>query len=117
MSDTITYSDLEKAAIISLLLEMANVDDDIAVEELNEINLINDELNITYEIFNHGKATDINYAIKRVSIMPEKKKLEVGSYLTRIIDADKIVKDVEIKLLNEICHRTGIDIIINKKIK
>ena len=101
----LTYSDNEKAAIVSLLIEMVNVDDTLAPEELNEINLINDELHITQDTFDLGKALDFQYAV------------EVASYLTRIIDSDGIVHPVELQLLNRICKQTGLDIILLRKNK
>ncbi|MBQ0120863.1 MAG: TerB family tellurite resistance protein, partial [Bacteroidales bacterium] len=105
------YSDNEKSAIVSLLIEMINVDNVISLKEMDEINVINRDLNITEEVFLLGKALDFNYSVELVKHMSDEKKLEVAKYITRIIDADGVVKDVEIQLLNDICHRTGLDII------
>lgn len=107
------YTDNEKAAIVSLLIEMINVDNIISPSEISEINVINHDLHITEEVFLMGKALDINYAIEIVKHMTDEKKIEVGKCITRIIDADGLVKDIEIQLLNDICYRTGLDIILS----
>lgn len=114
MQKSVTYSDREKAAIVSLLIEMVNIDDHVVIEELAEINNINAELNVNQENFEMGKALKLSYAIDVVRQMSQNKKIVVGKFLTRIIDADGMVKSVELKLLNDICHRTGLDIIMNK---
>lgn len=109
-----TYSDKEKAAIVSLLIEMANIDQLVTIEELAEVNDINAELNITQDIFEMGKALELSYAIEVVRQMSQNKKIAVGKFLTRIIDADGKVKSIELNLLNSICHRTGLDIVLKK---
>lgn len=104
------FTDNQKAAIVSLIIEMINADHEIQPDEIIESNVINAELGITEEIFHMGYALDVNYAIEMVRKFPDEDKLLVGSLLVRIIDADKDVKDEEIRLLNRICQQTGIDI-------
>lgn len=113
MEKAFTYSENEKAAIVSLLLEMVNIDGNIDNSEIKECNKINEELNISEETFKMGRALDFNFSLHIVKGMPVKKKIAVSKYLTRIIDANDEVTDTEIKLLNKICEQTGLDIILN----
>lgn len=108
------YTDTQKAAIISLVIEMINIDNVVSIEELTVSNIINNELHISQEIFEMGKALQVEYAIELVKKMTDQQKFEVGKLLTRIIDADGVVKPVEINLLNSICNLTGLDVILSK---
>ena len=108
------YTDTQKAAIISLVIEMINIHNVVSVEELTVSNIINNELHISQEIFEMGKALQVEYAIELVKKMTDQQKFEVGKLLTRIIDADGVVKPVEINLLNSICNLTGLDVILSK---
>ncbi|MBQ7689955.1 MAG: hypothetical protein IJT30_02030 [Muribaculaceae bacterium] len=104
----IEYSNRQKEAIVSLLIEMVNADRKVTLEELHETNVINAELVITDDIFRVGRALGLPYAIEVVREMTDEQKLDVGHILTRIIDVDG-VDDDEINLLNYICVETGID--------
>ena len=104
------FTDTQKAAIVSLIIEMINADHEITLEELRESNIINAELGITEEIFCMGRALDVEYAMAIVRRFSDEEKLQVGMLLVRIIDADDDVADDEIRLLNRICRQTGIDI-------
>ncbi|MBR6284449.1 MAG: TerB family tellurite resistance protein [Muribaculaceae bacterium] len=105
----IEYTTRQKEAIVSLLIEMANADNKVTLEELHESNVINAELGITDEIFRVGRALALPYAIEVLKQMSDEQKIDVGLMLTRIIDADGEVDDVEIDLLNHICTAAGID--------
>lgn len=107
------FTPTQKEAIVSLVIEMINADGMVSLEELYESNVINDELEITQEMFNVGYALDVDYAADVVRRMNDEQKLYVGLLLTRIIDADRAV-DEEFELLNSICQRTGIDIALDK---
>lgn len=109
-----SYTDSQKAAIVSLIIEMINVDNVVSIEELHVSNIINNELHITQDIFEMGKALKVEYAIDVVSKMTDTQKCEVGKLLTRIIDADGEVKSSELKLLSSIAKLTGLDIIISR---
>ncbi|MBQ0070071.1 MAG: TerB family tellurite resistance protein [Bacteroidales bacterium] len=109
-----SYTDIQKASIISLIIEMINIDNVVSVEELTVSNIINNELHISQDIFEMGKALKVEYAIDVVKKMTDQQKFEVGKLLTRIIDADGDVKPVEISLLNSICKLTGLDVILSK---
>ena len=106
------FTDNQKAAIVSLIIEMINADHKIQPDEIIESNIINAELGITEEIFHMGYALDVNYAMEMVRKFSDEDKLLVGCLLVRIIDADDDVKDEEISLFNHICHQTGIDILL-----
>lgn len=108
------YSNNEKAAIVSLLIEMINVDGIIDLEELYVMNVVNGELGITQDIFEAGKAMDCNYAMTVVKHMSDENKMNVAVLLTKVIDADGEDDNREIALLNKICEATGIDTVINR---
>ena len=110
------YTQTQKEAIVSLVIEMINADHLVTLEELKESNLINHELEITDELFTVGYALDTDFAIKIVKEMSDEQKLNVGLLLTRIIDADEAVHD-EFTLFNAICEKTGIDIVIHEREK
>lgn len=112
MKTDLHFTDTQKAAIVSLIIEMVNIDKEIAPEEVHETNIINAELSITEEIFLTGRALDVTYALDIVRRLDDEHKLMVGQLLARIIDADTEVKDDEIALFNYICHATGIDILL-----
>ena len=83
-----TYTTLQKEAIVSLIIEMANADSIVSLEELHTSNVINAELGITDEIFCVGRALSLEYALEVVRQMSNEQKVDVGYMLTRIIDAD-----------------------------
>ena len=114
MSQKIEYTSRQKAAIVSLIIEMVNADNTITLEELHATNTINAELGITDDDFALGRALHLPYALEIVSQMTDEQKLDVGVMLTRIIDADE-VHDNEIALLNHICVCTGIDKILRQR--
>lgn len=107
----ITYTVTQKEAIVSLIIEMVNSNELITIEELHTSNIINHELRITDEMFEVGRALDVEYAIEIVRHMNDEQKLHVGYLLTRIIDADEPGVR-EFRLFNEICRRSGIDVVI-----
>lgn len=109
------YSNNEKAAIVSLLIEMINVNDKIDLEELYVMNVVNGDLGITQDIFEAGKCMDCNYAMTVVKHMSDEKKMNVAVLMTKVIDADGVVDNREIALLNKICEVTGIDSVINRQ--
>ena len=102
MKENIAFTARQKEAIVSLIIEMINVDRKITLEELHTSNVINAELEITDDIFRVGYALDVKYAIQIVSEMSDEQKLN------RIIDADGNVDDNELSLLAHICNATGI---------
>ena len=104
----IEYNNRQKEAIVSLLIEMANADRKVTLEELHTSNVINAKLGITDDIFRVGRALALPYAIEVVRAMTDEQKLDVAVMLTEIIDSDG-VDDAEISLLNYICVETGID--------
>lgn len=111
----IPFSQTQKEAIVSIIIEMINADHVVTIEELRLSNLINNELEISDEIFRVGYALDVEFALSVIKGMSDEQKLEVGYILTRVIDADDAVDD-EFALFNIICEKTGIDIVINRRI-
>lgn len=108
MTESVIFNNRQKEAIVSLIIEMINVDRKITLEELHASNVINAELGITDDIFRVGCALDVKYATSIVREMNDEQKLYTGLLLTRIIDADGDVNDDEIALLTHICNATGI---------
>ena len=106
--DNVTFTARQKEAIVSLIIEMINVDRKITLEELHTSNVINAELEITDDIFRVGRALDVKYAIQIVKEMTDEQKLSTGLLLTRIIDADGDVDNDELALLTHVCNETGI---------
>ena len=111
------YTDIQKAAIVCALVEMVNVDHKVTEDELRETNLINQELNITDEIYELGVVMPVDHALHVIRKMSDDQKIHVAKLLVRIIDSDDEVANSEIVLLNEICNLTGIDILFELRVK
>lgn len=111
------YSDIQKAAIVCALVEMVNVDLKVTEEELRETNIINQELNVTDEIFELGVVMPVDHALRVIRKMNDEQKMNVAKLLVRIIDSDDEVANSEIVLLNEICSLTGIDLLFELRVK
>ena len=82
------FNDVEKQAIVSLIIEMINVDQVITIEEMYASNAINAELGINEEIFKAGMALNFDYAVQVVKKMDTPRKFFVAQQLVRIMDAD-----------------------------
>ncbi len=110
-SDMMTemFNVYEKAAIVSLLIEMANADKKISYEELVVGNDIHIRFNINKDTFETGRALEPQYAIHVIKSMNEEQKRAVAKLLVEVIDADEVIEKRELALLNHICNACGID--------
>lgn len=108
------FTDQEKIAIVSMLIEMANADKHIAYEEMITFNLICRKLNIDNNSFMVAKGLKGEFAIEVLKTMTDDKKLELAQLMVEIIDSDNHADDAEIALLNHACYAIGIDKILNK---
>lgn len=111
------FSEKEKIAIVSLLIEMANADEEVLFEELVAFNYICCRLGVDKEIFNLGRCLKAEYAASMLRSLDDEKKIEVGKMLVEIIDADGVDDDKEIRLLNRLCREIGIDVVLESKSK
>ena len=109
MSRSITFTQSEKAAIMCLVIEMVNVDDEVAYEELLATNVAMRALGVDRETFTMAHALKFEHAIAVVAAMTPRHKIAVGKLLTQIIDADGNVADSELHLLARIARATGLD--------
>jgi len=109
----ITFNDTQKSAIISLLVEMINVDKRVDPAEVGVFNNICGELHVSEDVYNIGLALDSMVALDVMKRMSDIQKIYTARLLTRVIDADALDDDNEIRLLNIICKITGIDVLIN----
>lgn len=111
--EKISFSDTQKQAIVSLLVEMINADECVANGEVTVFNTICAELGITAEIFKVGYALNRDVAINIMKSMSDLQKIYTAKLLTRVIDADAKDDDREIQLLNAICQQTGLNILLD----
>ena len=111
----IDFSDTQKAALVSLLIEMINVDDEVDPRECDVFNTICVEYSIGSEIFALGRSLDCVVALDMMKRMSDAQKITIARLLTRVIDADAKDDDKEIQLFNVICMATGVDILINAR--
>ena len=111
MKEQPMFNEGERAALVSLLLEMVNVDRSVAYEELIVTNHIHSRFAICTDDFNAGRNLDPVHALYVVKNMNDDQKRTVAQLLVEVIDADQIVTDEEINLLNFICDATGLDIL------
>ena len=106
------FTDQEKIAILSLLIEMANADSQIAYEEMITINLICQKLEIDHNSFVVAYDLKCEHAIEVLKNITNDKKLRLAQMMVEIIDSDNDVADAEIALLNHACHEIGIDTLL-----
>ena len=106
------FTDQEKIAIVSLLIEMANADSHISYEEMITFNLICQKLEIDHDSFVVAYDLRCEHAIEVLKNMSNDKKLQLARMMVEIIDSDNNVDDREIALLNHACHEIGIDTLL-----
>ena len=115
MEQKIQFNETQKAALVSLLIEMINIDGVIDPSECAVFNTICVEYAIGEDAFNVGRSLNSMVAIDIMKRMNDVQKITVAHLLTRVIDADACDDDNEIKLFNIICVATGIDVLVNAK--
>jgi len=111
----IEFNETQRAAIVSLLIEMINADKVVDPAECTVFDTICVEYSISEETFSLGRSLDSMVAIEIMKRMSDLQKIAVAQLLTRVIDADANDDDKEIQLFNIICKATGVDILINAK--
>lgn len=111
MKEQPLFNDGERMALVSLMLEMVNVDHSVAYEELIVTNNIHSRYDITTDIFNAGRNLDPVHALYVIKNMNDVQKRTVAQLLVEVIDADEVVTDEEINMLNFICTATGLDLL------
>lgn len=109
----IHFNDNQKAAIVSLLIEMINVDSVVDPSECDEFDTICAEYGIDDETYRLGMALNCMVALDMMRRMSDVQKIAAAQLLTRVIDADAKADDNEIRLLNVICRYTGVDLLID----
>jgi uncharacterized tellurite resistance protein B-like protein len=113
--EKIQFNETQQAALVSLLIEMINVDGVVDPSECAVFNTICVEYCIGDEAYNVGRSLDSLVAIDIMKRMNDLQKLTVAYLLTRVIDADARDDDNEIKLFNIICEATGVDVLVDAK--
>ena len=109
----IQFNDTQKAAMVSLLIEMINADNVVDPSECDVFDTICAEYGIDDDTFNLGRSLNCMVALDIMKRMSDIQKLATAQLLTRVIDADARDDDNEIKLFNIICNVTGVDVLIN----
>jgi len=110
--EQIQFNETQKAAIVSLLIEMINVDGVVDPSECAVFNTICVECGIGDDAFSIGRSLNSMVAIDIMKRMTDVQKIATAQLLTRVIDADAKDDDKEIQLLNVICKITGVDALI-----
>ena len=111
----IDFNETQKAAIVSLLIEMINADQEVHPNECSVFDTICVEYNICDDTFNLGRSLNSMVAIDIMKRMSDIQKIATAQLLTRVIDADARDDDKEIQLFNIICTFTGVDTLVNAK--
>ena len=111
----VQFNETQQAALVSLLIEMINVDGVVDPSECDVFNTICVEYCIGDDAFNVGRSLNSMVAIDIMKKMNDLQKITVAYLLTRVIDADARDDDNEIKLFNIICKATGVDILVDAK--
>ena len=111
----IDFNETQKAAIVSLLIEMINADRVVDPSECAVFNTICVEHHIGEDTYNIGRSLNSMVAINIMKNMSDMQKLATAQLLIRVIDADAKDDDMEIQLFNKICKATGVDILVNAR--
>ena len=111
----IDFNETQKAALVSLLIEMINADDIVDPAERTVFDTICVEYSICEDTYNLGRSLDSLVAVDIMRRMSDMQKITVAQLLTRVIDADAKDDDNEIMLFNIICRATGVDTLINAR--
>ena len=109
----ILFNESQKAAIVSLLIEMINIDGVVDPMECAVFNTICVEYGIDDDAYNVGRSLNSMVAIDIMKRMQDLQKITVAQLLARVIDADALDDDKEIMLFNIICKATGVDVLLN----
>ena len=112
---SVTFNETQKAAIVSLLIEMINADAVVDPSECAVFDTICVEYGIGEDIFNLGRSLNSMVAINIMKNMSDIQKIVTAQLLIRVIDADAKDDDMEIQLFNKICKATGVDILVNAR--
>ena len=113
--ETIAFNETQKAAIVSLLIEMINADAMVDPSECVEFDSICVEYGISEDTFRLGRSLDGMVAVDIMKRMTDTQKIKTAQLLIRVIDADSHDDDREIQLFNIICKATGVDILVNAR--
>lgn len=113
--EKIQFNETQQAALVSLLIEMINVDGVVDPSECAVFNTICVEYCIGEDAYNVGRSLNSMVAIDIMKKMNDIQKITIAYLLTRVIDADAHDDDNEIKLFNIICKATGVDILVDAK--
>lgn len=105
----VSFSKPQREAIVSLLVEMVNIDDVAAFGELVTANSQNDRLGVTDDDFVAGRKLGMQQACEIVAGMSDEQKIVLGKLLVEAIDADGRVDSREVTLLESIGRATGLD--------
>lgn len=109
----IEFNETQKAAIVSLLIEMINADGIVDPSECAVFDAICVEYGICEETFSLGRSLNSLVAIDIMKRMSDMQKIVTAQLLTRVIDADANDDDMEIQLFNVICRATGVDVLVD----
>lgn len=109
--EVVTFSREQREAVVSLIVEMVNVDDVVAFGELVASNSLNGRFGVTDADFAAGRALGSRRACEVVAAMSSEQKVAVGRVLVEVIDADGRVDDREVELLERIGKETGLDLV------
>ena len=115
MVPPIDFNETQKAAVVSLLIEMINADRVVDPAECAVFDTICVEYGICDETYRLGRSLSGLVAIDIMKRMSDIQKITVAHLLTRVIDADARDDDNEIMLFNIICRATGVDTLINAR--
>ncbi len=107
------FTEMQKAAVVSLLIEMINADGAVDPCECEVFDAICVEYGIDEEIYNLGRSLNGLVAVDMMKRMSDQQKIATAQLLIRVIDADAKDDDNEIRLFNIICKATGVDLLIN----
>lgn len=110
-----SYTNLEKNAIIKLLIDMMQIDGDCHSNELQLLQRICNLFGISSS--NLSSLMERDFALSIISDMDDDKKMQVTGLLQQMIFADGIKDNNEMFFFGQIVTQTGIDKAVERKNK
>lgn len=105
----------QKIAFTSIIIEMANADGTIDARECVAVKRILSSLNVDAETFKLAKHIPLNVAVEVMADASVESKIFLAEKLVEVIDADEVVADSEVKLLNAVARRLELEQFFLKK--
>ena len=102
------FTQIERIAIASVLIDLMNADGNVDIRETLYMNQLRNNLNISEGEILAGKEQNLLVSLLVLGTMNNEKKYALGFMLTEMIKADGKEDANEIKYFNVVCNAIGL---------